>query len=123
VDAEALARLRELQEPGEPDFVTELIDHLLDEMPERLDRLAELVSAGDARGAERLAHSMKGSCANLGVMATARACHAIELRASEGSLEGVAELLEGLRREFARAVPVLSAERRPAGGDLASNVA
>jgi PAS domain S-box-containing protein len=124
VDAEALARLRELQEPGEPDFVTELIDHLLDEMPERLDRLAELVSAGDARGAERLAHSMKGSCANLGVVAMARACQAIELRASEGSLEGVAELLEGLRREFARAVPVLSAERRPAGGgDLASNVA
>jgi PAS domain S-box-containing protein len=123
VDVEALARLRELQEPGEPDFVTELIDHLLEEMPERLERLGELVAAGDAHGAERLAHSMKGSCANLGAMATSRLCQAIELKARQGSLDGVAALLDELRREFARAVPVLSAERRPAGGDLASNVA
>ena len=113
VDPRVIANLRLLQEPGEPDFVTDLIDHLLGDTPPRLDALADCVNRGDARGVERLAHSLKSSCANLGAMVLSRLCAAMELRAANGSVHGGEDTLAELRAEFARVRPLFEAERRP----------
>jgi CheY-like chemotaxis protein len=113
VDPQVIANLRMLQEPGEPDFVTELIDHLLRDMPGRLEALADSVRRADPRGVERIAHSLKSSCANLGAMVLSRLCAALELRAANGTVQGGEATLAELRAEFARVRPLLEAERGP----------
>jgi PAS domain S-box-containing protein len=114
IDSSALVALRELQEEGEPDFVTQLVDLLLAQMPERFAQLDAALLAGDARAVERLAHPMKSSCANLGVLAVSKLCAAIERRARARTLDGVAALVADARAEYERALPALRAERRPA---------
>ena len=113
VDAAVLAELRELQEPEAPDFVTELIDHLLREVPERVAAMHEAIDRGDVKAVEHLAHSMKSSCANLGVLTVSRLCGSIEQRCRDGLTVGLADLFASLQAEFARAEPQLRAERRP----------
>ena len=110
-DLAKIAALRELQEPGEDDFVAELIDHLVGDMPGRLDALVQAVQGDDARKVERLSHSLKSSCANLGLMRMSRICQHMERRAAAGGLEGAAALADQLRREFTAVLPLLHAER------------
>ena len=113
VDLAALGRLRELQGDEETDFVTELIDGFLRDIPGRLVQLEELVSAGDAPRTFRVAHTMKSSCAHLGARTMADLCATIESAARHGRLEGLAAVVDALLREFDRVVPALEAERRP----------
>ena len=61
-----LASLRELQEEGEPDILDELIELFLTDVPPQLVSLKVAVEAGDAHSVERIAHTLKGSSANMG---------------------------------------------------------
>jgi HPt (histidine-containing phosphotransfer) domain-containing protein len=113
-DASKVAALRELQEPGEDDFVAQLLDHFVGQMPSRLDTLDQAVRAGDAGQVERLAHSLRSSCASLGVMRMSHICKQTELRAAEGRLEGALAASARLRQEFTRVRPRLEATRAEA---------
>jgi PAS domain S-box-containing protein len=116
LDPQVIANLRELQEPGEPDFVAELIDHLVGDMDSRLDALRSAASANDARLLERTAHSLKSSCANLGAIALARLCGLLEQRGASGTAEGAETIIAELRLEFAKVRPLLDEQRRQAEG-------
>jgi len=119
LDDEALANLRLLQSPGEPDFVTELIDQFCADIPERFADLERAVHAGDAHAVDLIAHTLKSSAANLGLMRLSHGCAAIEHRAREGTLHGMLEAVGDLRREFDRVKPALLVQRQPADGRAA----
>jgi CheY-like chemotaxis protein/HPt (histidine-containing phosphotransfer) domain-containing protein/anti-sigma regulatory factor (Ser/Thr protein kinase) len=114
-DEEALANLRLLQAPGEPDFVTELIDHFCADVAGRFADLDEAARAGDASAVDLLAHTLKSSAANLGLARLSRGFAALEQRAREGTLDGALEAIADLRREFDRVRPALLAQRQPGG--------
>ena len=61
-----LESLRKLQQPGEPDFVVELIELFLHETAANLKALRSALLRNNATEARRLAHLMKGSSANMG---------------------------------------------------------
>lgn len=61
-----LESLRKLQQPGEPDFVEELIDLFLHETAANLRALRGALLRNNATEVRRLAHLMKGSSANIG---------------------------------------------------------
>jgi CheY-like chemotaxis protein/HPt (histidine-containing phosphotransfer) domain-containing protein len=111
VDRQVLANLRELQDSDEPDFVVELIDHLLAETPERLSAIGAAIAAGDARALNRISHSLKSSCGNLGAMGLSALCAQLERAGAESRLDGAPALLEQAHAEFARARAALEAER------------
>jgi len=111
LDTGVLANLRLLQDPGEPDFVGELIDHFLADMPPRLAALARAAEKGDARELERLAHSLKSSAANLGVMGVSALAGHLEERASGGSLDQAGHTVNRLREVFASVRPMLEAAK------------
>lgn len=113
VDAAVLEDLRSLQGPDEPDFVTDLIDALLAELPERLAAFDERLAAGDARGIERMAHSLKSSCGNLGALPFSKLLGQVEADAKSGALAAIGPRLAQLRGEYLRVEPALRAERRP----------
>ncbi len=101
IDERVLASLCELDNDGDDDVLGELIDLFLEDAPVRLSRLKESVDQHDPNGLMQAAHSLKGSCGNLGARGMAALCANLELRARAGMLTGVEETCATLEREFA----------------------
>jgi response regulator RpfG family c-di-GMP phosphodiesterase len=118
LDGQVLANLRELQEPGDADFVTTLIDHLLADVPDRIAAMADAVRRTDASALERAAHSLKSSAANLGLLELSRLAGILEASGVTGDLSGAESTLAALRSEFHRASPLLLRHRRPSEDDV-----
>ncbi|HKV36508.1 MAG TPA: Hpt domain-containing protein [Pyrinomonadaceae bacterium] len=111
VDLEVLAIYDDAQIEGEPDFVVELIDLYLNEVPRLFDTIRKAVANRDRSTAKRSAHSLRGSSGNLGVLQMATI--AGELEHLENDYGTVApELLQSLENEFERVKEILNAERQ-----------
>jgi HPt (histidine-containing phosphotransfer) domain-containing protein len=110
VDSQVLASLRELQPAGEPDLVLELIGIFLHEVPRRLSGLQDAIAQRDCRRIKELAHSLKGSCGNLGAQTMAALCGSVEKEGEKGSLGETGQLLAQVQAEFARVRAVLERE-------------
>jgi two-component system, sensor histidine kinase and response regulator len=78
LDRSVLAALRQLQEEGEPDILDELIEQFLTDVPPQLVALKEAVEAGDAHSVERIAHTLRGSSANMGAVRMEAICAELE---------------------------------------------
>ena len=68
LDKTVLDKLKELQQaaPSEPDLITTLVNLFNQDTPAKLQALREAVEQGNLGNLERTAHSLKGSCGNLG---------------------------------------------------------
>ena len=78
VAEDVLAGLRELQEDGEADILNELIGLFLADVPPYLAAMREASAAGDAHSVGRIAHTLKGSCANMGARGMEALCVELE---------------------------------------------
>jgi PAS domain S-box-containing protein len=115
IDQAQLADLRAIQQPGQADFVTELIDLFLNEATPHLRALHEAVMRDDAAEILRVAHRLKGSSGNMG--ATRLASLAAEFE-SKDPAQDKRELLAQLENEFALVREALNAERTETEEDL-----
>lgn len=107
IDSDQLSALRELNQPGEKDFVSELIDIFLVQSPKILSELEVGVNNNDALVIEKLAHKFKGSAANIGAMRLRFLCAELE---SLGKTQRVAEakaLFNKLHPSYNEAIEVL----------------
>lgn len=102
VDTEVLQMLADLQEPGEPDLLRELLALFLRDTPERLDALRRALARDDFDTTGRAAHSVKGSAANLGAGALQALAARAEAAAQARDGAAVAALLASLDAEFAQ---------------------
>lgn len=107
-DATISERLAELRDECGAEMVAGFIEAFVTDSAARLTDLHFLTAQQDSTAVEREAHSLKGSCANLGVERMAAICHQLEEEAEAGSLRSVNEYLEQLDSEFARLNPVLA---------------
>jgi HPt (histidine-containing phosphotransfer) domain-containing protein len=100
IDLTGLMELREMREENEPDIVNELASLFLSDTPQRLTAIRSALAATDFPSAQREAHAMRGSCAELGayVMSSLSA----ELEESGPSAERCDGLLTKLETEFVR---------------------
>jgi HPt (histidine-containing phosphotransfer) domain-containing protein len=112
LDLEILANLRDLPGEGDDGLLGELIDLFAQDAPARLVLLRAAVLQGDAKQVTQIAHSLKGSSANLGATYMAGLCNDLEQRARGGSLDGGMELHAQLELEYRRVVRALEVERR-----------
>lgn len=111
VDLAVLATYDDAQMEGEPDFVVELIDIYLDEVPRLFDTLRKSIANKDRNTARRAAHSLRGSSANLGVLQMAAIAGELE-HLEDNYSTAAPELLLSLENEFKRAKEILNAERQ-----------
>ena len=111
VDLAVLASYEEAQIEGEPDFVVELIDLYLDEVPRLFDSLHTSIQNNDATTAKRAAHSLRGSSANLGVLQIAAIADELEHLGNPCGTSAM-QLLQSLENEFRRVKEILTAERQ-----------
>lgn len=114
IDSSALDALRELQGPDDPGFVAGLIDHFLSDTPTRLRQIDTALSEGAPKAVERIVHSLKSSCANLGARHMSSLCAALERMARQNDLTGGSELSASITAEFGRVEAALSAQRQSA---------
>ncbi|MBM3128561.1 MAG: Hpt domain-containing protein [Chloroflexi bacterium] len=112
LDRNTLERLRFLQD-GEHDYLGELIATYLESAPELLGALRAAIAGGSATATQKAAHTLKGSSASLGATTLAAHCHALELQARGGTLDGAAAQFQHIEGEYARVRQALEALRAP----------
>jgi HPt (histidine-containing phosphotransfer) domain-containing protein len=84
------------------DLAKMLTEAFLKDIPLRFDALRECLNAGDAKGAERLAHTIKGASASVGGDALAAVASKMEKASKAGNLIAVRGRVAELEFEFSR---------------------
>ena len=115
IDPKVIEELRALQLGGSPSFLVELIDIFLKEQAQHLQRLRSAYDGHDAAGVERVAHTMKGSCGNLGARDLSKVCAELQGVARQGDWAKTGDLVSRIERDSVAVVTELQAEksRRP----------
>jgi CheY-like chemotaxis protein len=111
LDVQVLTRLRAMQDDGEPDIVTELINMFVDIMPEQLELLQEAVDRRDQDSVARIAHYIHGSCRNLGAKHLSRLCSYLERPERMGTPRDQSDIFQELREEYLRVKRALESQR------------
>ena len=101
IDPAALARLEEW---GGPKLSNEIMRLFLENGPTRMDQVRTALTGSDLDLAERGAHSLKSSAANIGAEEVRRIANDVEIASSEGQLQRVRELLPDLEEAFSLAI-------------------
>jgi HPt (histidine-containing phosphotransfer) domain-containing protein len=110
LDPAVLAELRQLQAEGEPDIVQELAQAFQFETPPLLRALHTAVAQGQPEQLQQAAHNLKGSSQNLGARTLAALSAELEALSKNRTLEGAAELVSRLEREYQRVCQALALE-------------
>ena len=110
IDRSVLLGLRELQGEGEPDILKELIELFLEDAPNQVEALKEATEMGDAQSVERTAHTLKGSCGNLGAVRMAAICAELEVIRRSGDLAPILTQISRLEEEYGRVRAALEKE-------------
>jgi PAS domain S-box-containing protein len=113
IDFSVLASLKDLQQPDEPDFVTELIDLFLADTASQLENLRLALSTNEVAEVRRVAHFMKGSSANIGAVRMAALCQELEIKDFDNRANGSDSvmLMVRLEDEFHQVGEALKAQR------------
>jgi CheY-like chemotaxis protein/CHASE3 domain sensor protein len=107
-----LTQLRAMQQEGESDIVTELIDIFLEDTPPWLDALHHALREADPQALDRAGHSLRGSCAMIGAQRMADLCAEVQRKARANALAGAEAMLTDLESEFARIRRILERKRQ-----------
>jgi HPt (histidine-containing phosphotransfer) domain-containing protein len=110
IDQKVLDNIRALQEEGKEDLLNKIITIFLNDSPERLEELRKAVNSGDAPSINRIAHTLKSSCANLGAMNLSSHFKEMEAMGRTNSIEQAPELLSQIEVEFKAVEAALRAE-------------
>ncbi len=85
---------------GDRDLAATIARGFLEDVPRRIEELKGLVEAGDAKGAERQAHSIKGASATVGGEALSNWAAKLEKACEDGDMETVRASLGKLQDQF-----------------------
>lgn len=99
IDSAALARLERL---GGKTLLRQMIALFLENAPQRLNAATQGAAAGDARGVERAAHSVKSMAANVGARRLQRLAEALEAGIAGGMVDDLATRTRELVDEMER---------------------
>lgn len=111
LDASAVASLREL---GGEAFLAQVIDTFLSDAPALVATLRTTYEEGDTEGLRRAAHTLKSNGQTFGAGRFSELCRELELRARSGELDGGAELVDRIGREYPALETTLAALRSKA---------
>ncbi|MBX7222204.1 MAG: Hpt domain-containing protein [Blastocatellia bacterium] len=108
VDAGVLENLREImQEDDDIAPFIEILDLFVSDSPTHLHNIGKALEHTDPNQLKRAAHSLKGSCSNVGALKMAQICLQLEQMGAAGKTEGGAALYIDLQAEYERVRTVL----------------
>lgn len=100
IDADTVAALRDLN-PEDPNFLRELIDMFLADVPDRFIEIEKALATKDAALLSRAAHTVKGSCGNFGAAALSKVALEMEHQGKAASFAAAEATFPTMRAEFA----------------------
>ena len=100
LDAQALARLRELDPKGENQLVDRVLRAFESSVARLLPQLEAARSSGDRAGIRHVAHTLKSSSASIGALVLSRHCATVESLIRENSSEDLQAPLAALTAEL-----------------------
>ncbi|RZI44076.1 PAS domain-containing hybrid sensor histidine kinase/response regulator [Herbaspirillum sp. HC18] len=100
IDRRRIDQLLELQDENNPTLAWDIIQLFVNDSPKHLQNIADALTAESADALVSAAHRFLSSIENLGAQRMRRHCMELERLGREGTLEGAAGSLDGLRREF-----------------------
>lgn len=106
----ALARIREMQPPGETDLLTAMVDAFLASAPAHLTQMTDAMAQSDAKARADAAHSLKTGAAHLGPHHLQRLCLELETHGRAGVTAGGESLFASLRTTLEQTRVALTAE-------------
>jgi HPt (histidine-containing phosphotransfer) domain-containing protein len=106
LDASAIESLREL---GGEEFLAEVIDTFLSDAPALVASLRATREQGDAEGLRRAAHTLKANGQTFGAGGFSELCRELERRARSDELDGTAELVDRIERDYTALERLLAA--------------
>lgn len=77
---------------GEVEFVQELVEIFLEDLPTQLAAIRDGLANNDATTVQLIGHRLKGSLGNLGGRRAQYSMQILEQQARQGDLEGISEL-------------------------------
>ncbi|MCW8931524.1 MAG: Hpt domain-containing protein [Gammaproteobacteria bacterium] len=101
-----LDTLNELKEIMEDDF-DELISVFISDSQTQIKSLQEAINSSNSEDIRRIAHTLKGSSANLGINDLSESCRVLEHKAADNSLEDANELFEKIKTNCETAISAL----------------
>ncbi len=110
IDRSVLAGLRELQEEGDPDIVTELADLFFANAPAKIESIKEGIAKGDAKAVHIAAHSLKSSSSYLGATRLSALAKELENMGRQGRLDGGSEITAEIEEEYGKVKACLDLE-------------
>lgn len=108
LDPEAIAALRKLQRPGQPDVVEKFFKMFLKNSEKLMHSLETGFDQADYAAVSVAAHTLKSSSANLGAIEFSAACKALEAVAKTGSAEEIQLLVTSITKQYKSLQTVLS---------------
>ena len=87
LDQAALAILRDLQEPGQPDLLLEIATVFFADARRRIGEIEAAIARSEPAEVHGTAHAIKGGAWVIGAMRLAQACGALEEDAAAGRLD------------------------------------
>jgi HPt (histidine-containing phosphotransfer) domain-containing protein len=110
LDADLLAELRALDQPGDPSLVTEMIEAFAGSAPGFLVDLRAALATGNSRAFGDAAHALKGSSGSVGAMRLSTAAGELERRGRAHDLTDLEPQLSAAAADYAEALAALLAE-------------
>jgi HPt (histidine-containing phosphotransfer) domain-containing protein len=110
LEPKALAAIRELQAPGEPDLVPQVIEAFLADAPTFLAHATDALATGNAEQLADAAHALKSGAGYLGAQELQSLCLELEHLGRSGVTDGGQPLAEPLRIAFEQTRRVLIEE-------------
>jgi HPt (histidine-containing phosphotransfer) domain-containing protein len=106
---------------GDEELERLVVGGFLEDIPKQLETLKDCLTSGDATGALRQVHSIKGASANVGGEALRAAALETENAGQGGNLDAIMARMPDLEFQFARLKEAMSDFAGPGGaapGDL-----
>ena len=100
VDRTVLDGLRELERAGAPGLVKKVTDLFLQDTPGQLADLRDSLQKGDSVRLVRVAHTLKGSAANLGAREMVRICAELQVLGEAENISIAPSLVADLESQF-----------------------
>jgi len=115
VDRAVIDRLVSSLGPSGEASVGRLLDTFLEGASAQMASIVAALNRGDAEEVRRGAHTLKSNAATFGAAGLADVARDLEALAKGGTVEGSADLLQGLRAEFTRSAGELERIRAELG--------
>ncbi|HYU32085.1 MAG TPA: ATP-binding protein, partial [Thermoanaerobaculia bacterium] len=111
LDPARLCELRQLEAMTGQSLVRELLDDFLTGAPREMERLRDALDGGDFPRLAFIAHSLKGTSAQVGALRLATLSTELERRSRTATLDGAACVLAEMETEVRRLAPLLKEQR------------